>query len=112
MEGKRAVITDFIYENQASMYRLAFAYTHCREAALDIVQDTVVQALTHASSLKAAEAVKAASWSMKASRICAATNGSFWSKTCRKTWWKTRISARNSMFIGRSAVWIPNCVPS
>lgn len=59
MEGKRAVITDFIYENQASMYRLAFAYTHCREAALDIVQDTVVQALTHASSLKAAEAVKA-----------------------------------------------------
>lgn len=59
MEGKQAVITDFIYENQASMYRLAFAYTHCREAALDIVQDTVVQALTHASSLKAAEAVKA-----------------------------------------------------
>ena len=59
MEGKRAVITDFIYENQASMYRLAFAYTHSREAALDIVQDTVVQALTHASSLKAAEAVKA-----------------------------------------------------
>ncbi len=59
MEGKRAVITDFIYENQASMYRLAFAYTHSQEAALDIVQDTVVQALTHASSLKAAEAVKA-----------------------------------------------------
>ncbi len=59
MEGKRAVITDFIYKNQASMYRLAFAYTHSREAALDIVQDTVVQALTHASSLKAAEAVKA-----------------------------------------------------
>ena len=47
MEGKRAVITDFIYKNQASMYRLAFAYTHSREAALDIVQDTVVQALTH-----------------------------------------------------------------
>ncbi len=59
MEGKRALITDFIYENQASMYRLAFAYAHSREAALDIVQDTVVQALTHASSLKAAEAVKA-----------------------------------------------------
>lgn len=59
MEGQRALITDFIYENQESMYRLAFAYVRSREAALDIVQETVVQALTHASSLRAAEAVKA-----------------------------------------------------
>lgn len=58
MEGQRAFITDFIYENQAALYRLAFAYTRSREAALDIVQDTVVQALTHATSLRSAEAVK------------------------------------------------------
>ena len=58
MEGQRALITDFIYENQAALYRLAFAYTRSREAALDIVQDTVVQALTHAASLRSAEAVK------------------------------------------------------
>ena len=58
MEGQKALITDFIYGNQAALYRLAFAYTRSREAALDIVQDTVVQALTHAASLRSAEAVK------------------------------------------------------
>ena len=57
MEGQKALITDFIYGNQAALYRLAFAYTRSREAALDIVQDTVVQALTHAASLRSAEAV-------------------------------------------------------
>ena len=41
MEGQKALITDFIYGNQAALYRLAFAYTRSREAALDIVQDTV-----------------------------------------------------------------------
>ena len=39
MEGQKALITDFIYGNQAALYRLAFAYTRSREAALDIVQD-------------------------------------------------------------------------
>lgn len=41
---QQAVITEFLYENQAALYRLAFAYVHCREAALDVVQDTVVNA--------------------------------------------------------------------
>ncbi len=45
MEGQKALITDFIYGNQAALYRLAFAYTRSREAALDIVQDTVVETL-------------------------------------------------------------------
>lgn len=58
MEGHRTIITDFIYENQAALYRLAFSYTRNREAALDIVQDTVVQAISHAGSLRSAEAVK------------------------------------------------------
>ena len=40
----------FIYENQAALYRLAFSYTHNRDAALDIVQDTVVQAISHADA--------------------------------------------------------------
>ena len=55
---QQAVITEFLYENQAALYRLAFAYVHCREAALDVVQDTVVNAMTHAASLKSEDAVK------------------------------------------------------
>ncbi len=38
VEGQKALITDFIYGNQAALYRLAFAYTRSREAALDIVR--------------------------------------------------------------------------
>ena len=44
---QRAVLTEFLYDNQAALYRLAFAYVHSREAALDVVQDTVVNAMTH-----------------------------------------------------------------
>ena len=58
MNGQRTIITEFIYENQASLYRLAYSYARNREAALDIVQDTVVQAISHAASLRSAEAVK------------------------------------------------------
>lgn len=58
MDGQRTIITEFIYENQASLYRLAYSYVRNREAALDIVQDTVVQAISHAASLRSAEAVK------------------------------------------------------
>lgn len=58
MDGHRTIITDFIYENQAALYRLAFSYARNREASLDIVQDTVVQAISHAESLRSAEAVK------------------------------------------------------
>ena len=52
MGKQQTLITDFIYENQAALYRLAFSYTHNRDAALDIVQDTVVQAISHAAALR------------------------------------------------------------
>lgn len=58
LDGQRTMIIEFIYENQASLYRLAYSYARNREAALDIVQDTVVQAISHAASLRSAEAVK------------------------------------------------------
>ncbi len=35
-----------------------FPYTHNRDAALDIVQDTVVQAISHADALRDRQAVK------------------------------------------------------
>lgn len=59
MSGEQTRITEFIYENQAAMYRLAFSYARNREAALDIVQDTVVQAISHAHTLRSEAAVKA-----------------------------------------------------
>lgn len=59
MSGEQTSITEFIYENQAAMYRLAFSYVHNRDAALDIVQDTVVQAISHAHALRSEAAVKA-----------------------------------------------------
>ena len=58
MGKQQTLITDFIYENQAALYRLAFSYTHNRDAALDIVQDTVVQAISHADALRDRQAVK------------------------------------------------------
>lgn len=58
LDGQRTMIIEFIYENQASLYRLAYSYARNREAALDIVQDTVVQAISHAASLRSADAVK------------------------------------------------------
>ena len=54
MGKQQTLITDFIYENQAALYRLA----HNRDAALDIVQDTVVQAISHADALRDRQAVK------------------------------------------------------
>lgn len=58
LKAQKAVITDYIEENQTALYRLAFAYVRNAEAAMDIVQDAIVQAITHASSLKSAEQVK------------------------------------------------------
>ena len=58
MGKQQTLITDFIYENQAALDRLAFSYTHNRAAALDIVQDTVVQAISHADALRDRQAVK------------------------------------------------------
>lgn len=55
---QREVITEYVRENQAALYRLAFGYVRNREAAMDIVQDAIVNALTHATSLRTIEAVR------------------------------------------------------
>ena len=55
---QREVITEYVRENQAALYRLAFGYARNREAAMDIVQDAIVNALTHATSLRTIEAVR------------------------------------------------------
>lgn len=42
----------YITENQERFYRLAFSYTHNRDAALDIVQDAILKSIDKFSSLR------------------------------------------------------------
>ncbi len=42
----------YIVDHQDSFYRIAFLYVKDREAALDVVQNAIVQALTHADTLR------------------------------------------------------------
>lgn len=42
----------YITENQESFYRLAYTYVKNRDAALDVVQNAVVKALTHVDTLR------------------------------------------------------------
>ena len=54
----RQQLSDYIVAHQEEFYRLAYSYVKNRDAALDVVQDTVVNAMTHAASLKSEDAVK------------------------------------------------------
>lgn len=51
---------NYIRENQASFYRLAYQYVGDRDLAMDLVQDAVVRALQHWESLREPEAMR--SW--------------------------------------------------
>ncbi len=42
----------YITDNQESFYRLAYSYVKDRDAALDVVQNAVLKALTHWGSLR------------------------------------------------------------
>ena len=45
-------LEQYITENQESFYRLAYTYVKDRDAALDVVQNAVLKALTHGDSLR------------------------------------------------------------
>ena len=49
---KRQQLTDYIVSGQADFYRLAYSYVNDRDTALDIVQESVVKALTKVDSLR------------------------------------------------------------
>ena len=51
-------LTRYLVENQERFYRIAFGYVKNREAALDLVQDAIVKAITNLSSLKKREYLK------------------------------------------------------
>lgn len=48
----RQLLVEHITEKQADHYRLAFSYVKNREAALDVVQESVVKALTKIDQLR------------------------------------------------------------
>ena len=51
-------LTDYLVEDQARFYRLAYSYLHDREEALDAVQTAVCKALEKQDSLKDAGAMR------------------------------------------------------
>ena len=58
MNDKREYIIDFIRENQNDMYRFAYSYVKNREDALDIIQESVVKAISSSKSLKDISRIK------------------------------------------------------
>ena len=57
-EELREQIVSYLLENQDKFYRLAFSYVHNADAALDIVQNAIVKALEHYTSIRNADYVK------------------------------------------------------
>ena len=55
---RESQLTDYLVENQARFYRLAYSYLHNREDALDAVQSAVCKALEKQDSLRDADAVR------------------------------------------------------
>ena len=51
-------LTDYLVEDQARFYRLAYSYLHDREEALDAVQTAVCKALEKQDSLRDADAMR------------------------------------------------------
>ena len=58
MQDVKEVLIDYVKNNQEKLYRIAFSYSKNEEAALDIVQESIVKALKNISSLKEEKYVK------------------------------------------------------
>ena len=53
-------LVDYIVAGQGDFYRLAYSYVQNRDAALDVVQESIVKALSKSDSLRRPEYMK--SW--------------------------------------------------
>ena len=51
-------LTDYIVAHQEDFYRLAYSYVKNRDAALDVVQESIVKALSKSDSLRNPEFLK------------------------------------------------------
>ena len=54
----RELLSGYIVEHQEDFYRLAYSYVKNRDAALDVVQESIVRALARADSLRDPDRVK------------------------------------------------------
>lgn len=54
----RQQLNDYIIAHQEDLYRLAFSYVKNRDAALDVVQESIVRALSKSDSLRQPEYLK------------------------------------------------------
>jgi RNA polymerase sigma-70 factor (ECF subfamily) len=55
----RQQLTDFILAGQTDFYRLAYSYVKNQDAALDVVQESIVRALSKVSALRQPSSMKA-----------------------------------------------------
>ena len=51
-------LTDYLVAHQENFYRLAFSYVKNRDAALDVVQESIVKALAKADTVRRPEYIK------------------------------------------------------
>lgn len=58
MQNVKETLVNYIKENEDKFYRIAFSYSKNEEAALDIVQESIVKSLNHINKLKNEEYVK------------------------------------------------------
>ena len=54
----RQQLSEYIVAHQEDFYRLAYSYVKNRDAALDVVQESIVRALTRSDSLRQPEYMK------------------------------------------------------
>ncbi len=57
-QHKGQQLTEYIVAHQEEFYRLAFSYVKNRDAALDVVQESIVKALSRADSLRQPQYMK------------------------------------------------------
>ena len=54
----RQQLSEYIVAHQEDFYRLAYSYVKNRDAALDVVQESIVRALSKSDSLRQPEYMK------------------------------------------------------
>ena len=59
MNEKKECIIAYIKEHQNDMYRFAYSFVKNREDALDVIQESVIKAISHADTLKDISCIKA-----------------------------------------------------
>lgn len=57
-QQRRAMLVAYIEDNQQAFYRLAFGYVKNADAAMDIVQEAVVKALSNVQKLRRVETMR------------------------------------------------------